>query len=1053
MASHKTQDGTATEGPRLRIGGKTQLTPLDAARARSWAGDLCEAAEAAGLDRLAKLMSGIGSPGEAEVAFTQADLSDARRIAAVLDLSPFLNSQMLQHPEWLDALFDADARDVIAARIAGLADLPLEGQGEAALMTALRLAKCEVSLLIALRDLFGAATAAETTADLSALAETSVGAAVRFCLREADRTGKIALFDTASPERGSGLIVLGMGKLGGRELNYSSDIDLIVFFDPEAGICTEPMEAVDVFSRLAKRLVKIVGERTADGYVFRTDLRLRPDPGATPLAISTDTAMTYYESSGRNWERAAMIKARPIAGDRTAGEAFLHELAPFVWRRYLDFAAIADIQAMKSRIDEHRGFGAITGSQGLGGTNVKLGRGGIREIEFFVQAQQLIAGGRSPKLRLRRTDEALIALAEGGWISAGAAEQLTADYWFLRRIEHAIQMVADEQTHTLPDDVEGLERVARLAGFAARAAFEAQLVEILERVDRRFDELFSDGRRRGGPAHGHGSESGGERALFSRLLSSEGDLEALAMLERLGYARPEDIARIVRSWGFGRYRATRNEGARTRLETLLPQLLAAFAKARDPDGAIAAFDAFLQGLPAGIQFFALIASNPRILDLLALIITSAPALRETIAARPHVFDALLDPAFFDEVPDKEMMAERLAMFLADCEAYEDLLARLRIFAAEQRFLVGARLLSGVVDVAEAGPAFSNIADVVLAATLDGVAQAFAERHGHVAGGRIALLGMGRLGSRELTAGSDVDLILIYDHDKDGEQSDGEKPLPAQLYYARLTQRLIVAMTASMREGVLYEVDFRLRPSGKAGPLATSIDAFRRYQADEAWTWERMALTRSRPVAGDRQLCTELKETVRRLLAAPRDPEAVAHDVAAMRRRVERDKPARGPLDLKQRAGGLTDLEFLAQWALLAGRADLRHVGSPTVDVLRAAFGGEPGGRDAARSEQGAADSGIDDAAEAGDASILAGAMAAFTGVVQLLRLGPPGVAGLDDLPPGLGERIARELGADSAAAIPAALDAATAAVRAEFDRILPFSEDGGEETVPPRRTP
>ena len=1029
------QKDLGIDGLSLRIGGVTPLVPLDRSRAKSWAVDLREAAEAEGLDRLAALMSAPGGSSRADGAPPDTSVSDAGRIAAVLDLSPFLNGQMLQHPEWLDQLFDADARTIIRQRIERLADLPSEGQSEAALMTALRLVKREVSLLVALRDLFGAAPVAETTADLSALAEAAVGAAVRFCLREADRTGRITLADKASPEAGSGLIVLAMGKLGGRELNYSSDIDLIIFFDPEAGICTEPVEAVDVFSKLAKRLVRIVGERTADGYVFRTDLRLRPDPGATPLAISIDTAMNYYESSGRNWERAAMIKARPIAGDLAAGDAFLKELSPFVWRRYLDFAAIADIQTMKGRIDEHRGFGAIAGSQGLGGTNVKLGRGGIREIEFFVQAQQLIAGGRSPKLRPRRTDEALIALAQTGWISNNATEQLTADYWFLRRVEHAIQMVADEQTHTLPDDVDGLERIARLAGFAGCSDFGERLAETLQRVDGRFDELFSEGRRRGEPTHNRAEGVGqtGERTLFARLLSSEDDPDALAVLERLGYARPADIARIVRSWGFGRYRATRNEGARKRLETLLPMLLSTFAKSRDPDGAIAAFDAFLQGLPAGIQFFALVASNPRILDLLALVITSAPALRETIAARPHVFDALLDPAFFDEVPDKALMAERLAMFLADGDVYEDRLARLRIFAAEQRFLVGARLLSGVVDVAEAGPAFSNIADVVLAATLDTVIKAFAERHGEVAGGRIALLGMGRLGSRELTAGSDVDLILIYDHAKDAEQSDGEKPLSTSLYYARLTQRLIAAMTAPMREGVLYEVDFRLRPSGKAGPLATPIDTFRRYQAKEAWTWEHMALTRSRPVAGDPEFCAELGETIEQILSRPRDADATARDVVAMRRRLERDKPSRGPLDLKQRPGGLIDLEFLAQWALLTGRTDLQRVGCPTAEVLAAAFSGERGGQADVRKDR-------DDADARCDATGLAGAMDALTGVVQLLRLGPPGVAGLDDLPLGLGERIARELGAEDVTAIPFSLDAMTAAVRAEFDRLLQFSD-------------
>jgi glutamate-ammonia-ligase adenylyltransferase len=989
--------------PRLGIGGAIRPRPLDRSREAAWLADLRKAAVEKDLTRLDTYLSN-GGP-------------DVDGLGAILDLSTHLNGEMLQHPEWLETLFDRDARariDELVAEAAGLGESEL---GETTMMGELRRIKREACLHVALRDLFGAASTAETTEDLSAIAEATIGAAMRFCLADAHRAGKLKLPHPGDPERGSGIFVLGMGKLGGRELNYSSDVDLIVFFDAGAGVAADPGEAVDVFSKLVRRLVRLIGERTAQGYVFRTDLRLRPDPGAMPLAISTDAAMTYYEGSGRNWERAAMIKARPVAGDRKAGEAFLQELTPFVWRRYLDFAAIADIQAMKSRIDAHRGFDDIA----VAGHNVKLGRGGIREVEFFVQAQQLIAGGRAPGLRERRTDRALAALTGGGWITAGTEAELRDDYWFLRRVEHCIQMVADEQTHTLPEDPDGLEQVARLAGFADREAFAEALLERLRRVDRHFTRLFNEGRDRDEDAVATGG--------FERLLSTDDDPESLARLAELGYARPADIARIVRSWSYGRYRATRSEAARERLAKVMPMLLEAFADARDPDAAIAAFDTFLAGLPAGIQFFSLIASNPRILDLLARIITSSPALTQTMAARPHVFDALLDPAFFDEVPDRELMAERLAPFLADAQGYEDVLARLRIFASEQRFLVGARLLSGVVDVGEAGPAFSNIADVVLDATLAAVCDAFAERHGRVPGARVALLGMGRLGSRELTAGSDVDLILLYDHDPEAEESDGEKKLPVNVYFARLTQRLIAALTAPMREGVLYEVDFRLRPSGNMGPLATHIDRFRRYQEAEAWTWERMALTRSRAVAGHEELCRIAEATVAALLAEPRDPGETDRDVASMRARLERDKPARGPLDLKLRPGGLIDLEFLAQWALLTGRAPLDLVGHPTAAVLEAADFGEAAG-----------------AIEAD----LPGAMRCFSAVIQILRLGPAGVVQVADLPPGLRERLARTIGAASSEAIERQLEAAAIATRQAFETLLPLPEADDAAAAPAR---
>ncbi|MEF2551745.1 bifunctional [glutamine synthetase] adenylyltransferase/[glutamine synthetase]-adenylyl-L-tyrosine phosphorylase [Aurantimonas sp. A2-1-M11] len=1001
MAKQDTAQDHETD---LGIGGDIAPSPLDPGKAEAWLADLAKAAAGQELTRLGGFLAG-GGP-------------DVARLGALLDLSSYLNTQMLQHPEWLDALSDQPARERIAARIVELREMELEDQGETALMSAIRLIKREVSLLIALRDLFGAASVAETTADLSSLAEAAIGTALRFCLLSAHGSGKIVLPDPADPETGCGLFVLGMGKLGAHELNYSSDVDLIVFFDPEQSVAADPTEAVDTFSRLVRRLVRIVGERTADGYVFRTDLRLRPDPGAMPLAISTDAAMSYYEGSGRNWERAAMIKARTVAGDREAGEAFLQELTPFVWRKYLDFAAIADIQAMKTRIDRHRGFDDIA----VGGHNVKLGRGGIREVEFFVQAQQLIAGGRAPQLRSRRTDEALQGLAEGSWITADTARDLLQDYWFLRRIEHCIQMVADEQTHTLPEDEEGLERIARLAGFESREAFAEALLSHLRRVDRHYSSLFNDGRER--------DAGDGEDAVSKRLLSSEDDPEALARLTELGFSRPEDVARIVRGWGFGRYRSTRSETARERLASGLPMLLAAFSNAKDPDGAIAAFDTFLAGLPAGIQFFSLIASNPRILDLLALIITSAPALRETIAARPHVFDALLDPAFFDEVPDSELMAERLTTFLSEANGYEDILARLRIFASEQRFLVGARLLSGVVDVAEAGPAFSSIADVVLDATLKAVGDAFAERHGRVAGARLALLGMGRLGSRELTAGSDVDLILLYDHADAVEESDGEKPLTTGLYFARLTQRLIAALTVQMREGILYEVDFRLRPSGNMGPLATRIDSFRRYQATDAWTWERMALTRSRPIAGDADFRGEIAQTICDVLGEARDEATTSRDVADMRARLDREKPPKGPLDLKLVPGGLIDLEFLAQWALLTGRADPVLLGSPTVTVLDAADL-------AATDAEGAP---ID----------LPGAMRTYTSVIQILRLGPSGVERIEDLPPGLADRLTRALDLDAADAVAPLLAETAARVRLAFNALLPPSGDTDAASADPK---
>ncbi|WP_161992700.1 bifunctional [glutamine synthetase] adenylyltransferase/[glutamine synthetase]-adenylyl-L-tyrosine phosphorylase [Aureimonas leprariae] len=974
---------SAPEGDEfVRIGGEAVPTPLDSAKAAVWLADLGRSADEAGCERLARLCRRPDDPA-------------ARRLGAIMDLSSYLNGILLRRPDWLERLFDTDAADRIAAILASLDTLHAGDMTEARLMTALREAKLEAALLIALCDLFGAASPDQTTADLSDLAEATVRAALRFLLLDADRRGALKLPDHAQPEDGTGLFVLGMGKLGGRELNYSSDIDLVVLFEPDAAAVVDRDEAVETFSRIVRRLIRLLSERTGDGYVFRTDLRLRPDPGAMPLAVPVPTALVYYEDSGRNWERLAMLKARPVAGDMAAAEAFVREMAPFVWRKYLDFNSIDEVRSMKRRIDRHHGFDCV----GIAGHDLKLGPGGIREIEFFAQAQQLIAGGRSPELRVRRTDEALRLLAEGGWILPETAARLTEAYWFLRRAEHAVQMVADEQTHSLPEDAAGLARIAGLLAFPDADAFGNELLERLGFAEAQFDQLF---------AGGEAAEDEGQR-LF-RMIEA-GDLGGLsAALEALGFARAEPSARVLAGWGAGRYRATRSPAARRHLADVLGPLLRSLAAASDPDGSLVAFDAFIAGLPAGLQFFSLLASNPRVLDLLTLIVTSAPRLAATISQRPHVFDAFLDPTFFRELPKRSLLEDRLRFFMNDVVDYEDELVRLRLFASDQRFLVGARLLSGAIEGEEAGLAFADVADVAIARAFEAVVRSFAARHGAVPGGRIALFGMGRLGSRELTAGSDVDLILFYDHPQNEDESDGEKPLPASVYHARLTQRLIAALGSPMGEGVLYEVDFRLRPSGNKGPLATHIDAFLRYQADEGRTWERMALTRSRFLAGDAGFGEKVSAAIRRIIAERNHDPAISAEVAAMRALIGREKPARGPLDLKLRLGGLIDLEFLAQWSVLTGAVPADLIGHPTAEILAAS---NVVSRDCVE------------------------AMRRQTRVLQLLRLGPEKAFAVDALPEPLARRLAASLGLDGAAAIEPAVEAMAAEVRREFERRLP----------------
>ena len=865
------------------------LTPLDPTKAETFLADLVVRAGEEELSGVVVLLQKVEA---------------IRFVSAVLDLSPFIREALIRHPRILDRFVakspEAALEDILAEISASAASADVT---EASLMTSLRVLKREAHVLIALCDLAGIFNTEATTGWLTYLAESCTGAAVRFLLLDADSAGKIKLPDRNQPDRDSGWIVLGMGKFGARELNYSSDIDLIVFIDETRPAIGDPYECVETFSRLTRRLVRILQDRTGDGYVFRVDLRLRPDPGSTPLAIPVGAALHYYEGRGQNWERAAMIKARPVAGDRESGKQVLAELSPYVWRKYLDYAAIADVHSIKRQIHAHKGHGDIA----IRGHNVKLGRGGIREIDFFVQTQQLIAGGRFPELRGNQTVPMLGKLAERGWISEKARDCLAKEYYFLRDVEHRIQMIADEQTHILPEDDEGFARVSHMMGYADTAEFSEVFLSALKVVEKHYAALFEQ-------APELGSSSG--NLVFTGDVDDPGTLETLASM---GYERPSDICRVIRTWHFGRYRATQSAEARERLTELTPALLQAFAATKRADESLLRFDGFLQGLPAGIQLFSLLQSNPRLLNLLVMIMSAAPRLAEIITRKPHVFDGLLDPAIFSEVPTRTYLEERLRAFLGAATDFEEVLDRLRIFAAEHRFLIGIRLLTSAIDGVRAGRAFSDLAELMIGKAFEVVEAELQRRHGKVRGAKVVLLSMGKLGSRELTAGSDVDLILLYEHDKDTEESDGEKPLAPSQYYIRLTQRLIAALSAPTAEGVLYEVDMRLRPSGNKGPVATHIESFGKYQRTEAWTWEHMALTRARPIHGDAAFIDFIKGEIEDVLSTKRDTTKIAKDVREMRDLIYQEKPPRDDWDFKLKPGGIVDLEFIAQFAVLVGK--------------------------------------------------------------------------------------------------------------------------------------
>ena len=891
--------------------GKRPKQELDeAALVRRFAGAL-PLASREGAKRVAEWLAGIARTARGKA--LRSLIEDYPPLAGVLGgiagEAPYLWDLVRADASRILRLLAASPQNALAALLAAAREGAAAAAGREELMRVLRLMKAEAALLVALADIGGAWPLSQVTAALSNVAETALGIAVQHLLAEAAGRGKLVPADPQSPERGSGYIVLAMGKMGGHELNFSSDIDLMLFFDPREPVLASRAEPAQFFVRLSRDLVKLLQERTAEGYVFRVDLRLRPDPSSTQIAISIEAALDYYESRGQNWERAALIKARPCAGDFAAGERLIRDLSPFVWRKYLDYATVADVHAMKQQIHAYRGHGEIA----VEGHNVKLGRGGIREIEFFAQTQQLIAGGRHAELRGRATVATLAALAAGGWVDVAARDDLTAAYDFLRRVEHRLQMIADEQTHTLPADAAALDKFARFLGFAGRDEFAAVLLGHLRAVERHYVRLFE------------GAPDALARQQNLSFATKEGEGGTLDRLAQMGFRQPQEVVAAVHRWQAAAHRALRGERARTSLTELVPVIIDQFSGAENPDAAFAAFDRFLAGLRAGGRFLSLLRQNPDLIRFIGLILGAAPRLADILAQNPQVIDPLIDPSFFGSPPDAARLEAELARALGETRGYEDMLDAIRMFGQEHMFLIGARILSGSVSAEQAGEVFARLADVLIRALQARVEQDFAAVHGRLRGQETAILALGRLGAREMTATSDLDLIVVYDFDAKHPNSDGKRSLYGAQYFARLTQRLISALTVRTNYGVLYPVDMRLRPSGRSGPLATQIDGFISYQEGEAWTWEHMALTRARVVFGSPAFAARIERAIRDILRRKRDAREIADDVIEMRAAIAKEKDDADPWDFKYAAGGLIDIEFVAQYLQLVHAAAMPDI--------------------------------------------------------------------------------------------------------------------------------
>ncbi|MGO9357915.1 MAG: bifunctional [glutamine synthetase] adenylyltransferase/[glutamine synthetase]-adenylyl-L-tyrosine phosphorylase [Xanthobacteraceae bacterium] len=839
----------------------------------------------------------------------------------IAEASPYLFDLVRADPARAARLLRCAPETQFAALVEKTVAAVLEADSEAEAARLLRRMKSEAALLIALCDIGGVWPVMRVTKALTTIADAAVQVALRYLLMQEAARGRLLISDVERLSEESGLVILAMGKMGAGELNYSSDIDLIVFFDPDTHAVVREIEAQPFFVRLTQALARLLQQRTADGYVFRVDLRLRPDPASTPVAISIAAALGYYEREGRTWERAAMIKARPCAGDQRVAAEFVAAISPFIWRKHLDFAALTDVHDMKRRMQAFKGHGEIA----VEGHNVKIGRGGIREIEFFAQTQQLIAGGRHPQLRVKPTLEALAVLEATSWITTEAKTELTAAYEFLRRVEHRLQMLADEQTHTLPETGEGVERFSRFFGYDRGEHFSRDMLFHLERVQAHYSRLFESG-----PSPTH------QPAVDYRAGADDGRL--LEHLAALGFKKPKMVATSLEAWLRGDYRALRVESTRQAFEAFIPALVEGLAQAEDPDAAIVAFDRFLAALQRGGRLIGLLGQNPDLVGLLALILGAAPRLGDMLARQPQIIDGLVDPRFFGPIPSRRELSGRLAAQLADAGSYEEFLDRLRLFGQESLFLIGARILSGTVSAQQAGTAFADAAEGIVRTVHGLVAQQFAGQYGTIKDQQTAILAMGKLGSREMTAASDLDLILIYDFDPDHPDSDGRRSLHGGQYFARLTQRLVSAFTIRTNFGILYEIDLRLRPSGRAGPVASRLDAFESYQEHEAWTWEHMALTRARVVSAPPALKARIERVIRHVLTRPRDHDLVASDVLEMRRAIGEERGELDVWDLKYAAGGVMDIEFIAQYLQLVNAAEQPDILSVnTLQVIESAL--------------------------------------------------------------------------------------------------------------------
>jgi glutamate-ammonia-ligase adenylyltransferase len=829
--------------------------------------------------------------------FSDVPSSTEDALSKVASLSPHIGRLLELNADDLPAILENNYKAVLDDADANLIKAISEAKDDASLMTAIRHYRSRVNHLVAVTDHLNLSDIENHLEWLSHASELALS----------------KLADKLAGEDYDKWFIFGLGKMGAGELNYSSDIDLIII----TLIDSEDHDRAQNFIKLTRRLVNIMSTPTKDGIGWRVDLRLRPDPGATPIAIQHEAAMSYYESMARTWERAAFIRARTVAGNIEKGEAFLNDLNPFIWRRFLDYTVLEDLKIMLRREprDDH-----------LRGYSIKNGFGGIRSIEFFVHAQQLIAGGRETDLRLRSTPMALDALTKNEWITTDVADNLKSAYKILRRIEHRLQMVGDVQTHVMPKSDEALDDFSRFCGMSDLTSFKSALIELGDSVHRDTVPLLEKLEREGQPETDASSAPDAAKTDTSAyegvlVLDDETPTASASALEGLGYKSTESITATIEGWLAGRVPATRSIRSRDLLTSLLPRLLAKLAETGKPDTNFVAFSRLVSNLPAGLQLFSLMETHPDVASMVINIVTSAPKLADIMSGHPILADNLLYRSFWLPEDDWPAREQELQDAIGKTEYYEEKLLILRRFCHEWKFRTSVQLLQNQITSIRAGQDYTAIADVMIRVAVKIVGENIESKLGIIKDGSFTVMGMGRLGAKEMTLLSDLDLVFIYDGSQE-EQSmppkdSKEKSLKSvyiNQYFIRFGQELIIALSSPTSEGRCYEIDMRLRPSGNQGPLATHCDSFLKYEKEEAWTWEHMALVKSRVISvyGKTDLQKKLEKNIPGLVRKVTSTEELIKDVAAMRDRLKSANPKKSKLDIKSSEGGIMDLDFLLE---------------------------------------------------------------------------------------------------------------------------------------------